>query len=1009
MRTSDRRSRNGRDRGEKPEKKSTFAYGLALTSACIVFALITLGAFGAAGGVVTDFLLGVFGYVFYAYIVIGICYGVILMLGKKPTVSRGIRLLYALALAAVIVMIHMFSSRAYAAGSYGEYLGSCYSGADTAAGWIGGLLLYFPTRIYVASEIICGLLLIGLIALLIVSQLDREIVFRARRPRSAKASSEEISSGTFVEEEQPDEEREMYNATVDGHRLSNKIGRTFVNRPTDYTPLERMEELPDDEMPERPEEGSEISDEVVDEALQVYQKKRRQALDALYTSRTVKKSDDDDMTPEERARSSWDKLYGKKDEKPDNVSGTATDPAVANEEIYRHYSNNERRRIMEENSRRLREQSERGFSSDTSEDDLLRDLDDIFSRVGSESGASGSDVVSDDISEAQTDTNAADPVDGSTVGKDEAEDLTSRNPEPLESFEDFLNKRSEEKRTEGSDPVREVKPVERKPVETKPVLPPVTPKPTPAPAVKPTVPTPAVPVPEKQPEVKPAKPVKRRPYIAPSVACLKDYNENIDGGLDFREKIESVETCLANFNIDAKVVNVVKGPTFSRLELEVPPGISVNKIPAHYNDLAMSLAVESLRIEAPIPKKKFCGIEIPNEHRGTVGLKALINSPEFNNTKKSGLYFALGKDIDGNCYVSDLTDFPHALVAGASGSGKSVCLNCMIVSLLYKYSPEDMRLILIDPKVVEFSVYKDLPHLLAPEILSDTNKMINALKWSIDEMERRYELLMTARVSNINQYNELAAKDKSVPKLPYIVIIVDEVADIMQSKSAKEFESLVKRLTAKARAAGIHMILATQRPSVDIITGTIKANLPTRVAFAVTSQVDSKTILDGAGADKLLGKGDMLYKLASKPHPVRVQSAFVDIAEVNAVVEEVVANNDRIYDEEIMKAFDYKEPEPEEHLAAASGGSPRSNSIESDPVFADAVREAIESGGISISMLQRRLSLGFPKAAKILDTMEKLGYISKQTPGNKQREVYITMEQFLEKYPENGSDGETDV
>ena len=751
---------------------------------------------------------------------------------------------------------------------------------------------------------------------------------------------------------------------------------------------------------EEPQDVDVISDKVVDEAIDNYKTRREIAKSKLYDGRRDQEyhSDSDALTPEERMRQSWERLYGKDENetarptaKSDNDASSFGDTSA-----YRPYDFNVRKKLIEENSRRERDRMSGSTHSSSSDSDIMKQFTDILD--SKPDGADRNDLFAD---RSGTDTIMPEPDEESKSAfdrdepkpeREEAEDLTSRNPEPLETFVDFLNNKKEDK----PEPVDEPKPE------------PPAPKPTPAPTPKPQ---PAPPAPKPQPvapvpKPEPPKPVKRKPYRPPQLMDLREYVENVDGGLDYDEKKASVESCLASFDIPAKVINIVKGPTFSRLEIDVPTGISVNKIPARYNDLKMALAVESLRIEAPIPRKRFCGIEIPNENRGTVGLKAVIDSPEFNAKKSTGLYFALGKDIDGNCYVSDLTSFPHALVAGGTGSGKSVCLNCMIASLLYKYSPDDLRLILIDPKMVEFDVYKDLPHLIVPEILSEIGKMINALKWSIEEMNRRYDEMRTLRASKIDEYNEIAVQ-RGMPKMPYILIIIDEVADIMQSKSAKEFESLVKTLTAKSRASGIHLVLATQRPSVDVITGTIKANLPTWIACAVTQQVDSKTILDMSGAERLLGKGDMLIKFSDKPNPVRIQGAFVTRKEIDAIVDEVVVNNDRIFDPEIAKAFDAKEAEPEDKPVASSSAGKGQSSLDSDPAFINALKLALENKGtdkgISVSMLQRKLSLGFPKAAKIVDYMEEQGYISPPLQGNK-REILITQDLFDEKY--GGSDAD---
>lgn len=1015
-----------KERQKTPSRGSGFANGLAIVSVFAVLCLILFGVFGKAGKIVTDFFTGVFGYSVYAYAIGGVFLGILTMLNKKRSVSGGIAALYCVAFFLVIAMIHMFSSRSYVTGGYGAYIKACYDSANTAGGWLFGLILYYPTKLYLFSQIFAALLLVGVIALLIVCQLNKEITFRARQFRFGSSKKQRNNARVQTtetyrsvpaqsEEEYPEyDEREIYNGDSEGRQLSNKFGKKRGSDPVDYVSFEDgiQEADANDYAPYYQKNESErttqysqnsvISDEVVDDALEVYNRRRRQeAMDKLYNKKdeSAKRSDVSD------AQSSWDILYGA----PKKRSSSPASSATSDKSIYEGYSNNSRLKNLDENLRRMREnenssdnsyvqdkdeESDYSYSSDNTSTQSESHEDDITTSL-----FNNLDKLLEDKDTESKDEKPKSMFTASMADFGEAEDKTERGDEPITGLTPSEHRQlSYEKPLEPPVQKTETKPFE--PV--KPVIPP-----KPVEPVRPQQPEQPVAKQEtaktQEPAPKPAKPVKHKPYVPPTIDCLKDYKEEIDSGVDFEEKIASVEQCLSDFGIDAKVVNVVKGPTFSRLELEVPPGISVNKIPQHYNDLAMCLAVESLRIEAPIPKKKYVGIEIPNERRGTVGLKPIINSAEFNKSKKSGLFFALGKDIDGESYVGDLTEFPHALVAGASGAGKSVCLNCMLVSMLYKYSPEDVRLILIDPKEVEFFKYEGIPHLLIPEILNSNEKIINALKWAIGEMNNRYSLLKTAFVSNIGEYNEMCLSHKDMQKIPYIVIVIDEAADIMQSKVGKEFEALVKTLTAKARAAGIHIIVATQRPSVDVITGTIKANLPTRIAFAVASSVDSKTILDYAGAEKLLRKGDMLYKLSTKPSPVRVQCAFIDAAEVLSVVEQVKNNNECYFDEEIQKAIDFVPAEEPETQVSSEGGN---SGGQSDAMFVEALRLAVEMRSISISMLQRKLFLGFPRAAKLLDMMEAKGYISKPSNGNKQREVLLSMEDFNNLYPEGGEGGQ---
>ena len=423
----------------------------------------------------------------------------------------------------------------------------------------------------------------------------------------------------------------------------------------------------------------------------------------------------------------------------------------------------------------------------------------------------------------------------------------------------------------------------------------------------------------------------------------------------------------------------------------MPPGISVKKILAHSDDIALALAAKGdIRIEAPIPGKSAVGVEVPNEQIATVSMREILESPEFINAK-SPLTFALGKDIAGSVKVCNLQKMPHLIVAGATNSGKSVCLNAIIISLIYKTSPDDVKLILVDPKRVEFSMYNQIPHLLIPNVITESDKAINAFSWAVNEMERRYNIFSEDKVRNLDEYNMLeGVKSGEKEKLPFIVIIVDEMADLMMT-AKKEAEEKIMRLAQKARAAGIHLILATQRPSVDVITGTIKANFPSRIAFSVTSFQDSRTILDQGGAEKLLGKGDMLYAPCDAAEPRRIQGCFVSGKEVEDIVEFVKQNNEVDFDSQIE--IDMNTPQNKSGSTAEGAG----HDDGFDSLMPEALKLVIENGQASISLIQRRLVVGYPRAARIIDQMERANFIS-GSDGSKPRTVYITMEKYEELF-----------
>lgn len=461
-------------------------------------------------------------------------------------------------------------------------------------------------------------------------------------------------------------------------------------------------------------------------------------------------------------------------------------------------------------------------------------------------------------------------------------------------------------------------------------------------------------------------------YKSPPTELLKDpIKTSGDSKQILLEKASKIEETLSSFGIDCRVVSINKGPTVTSFELEPPLGVKVSKIVNLSDDLALALASPDIRIEAPIPGKSLVGIEVPNSNKEMVFFKEIIDSDEFKNLS-SPLPLGLGKDIQGNTIVSSIEKMPHLLIAGATGSGKSVCINSIILSILFKSNPDDVKMILIDPKVVELGVYNDVPHLAIP-VVTNPKKASFALNWAITEMERRYKIFSNNYVKDIKSYNEKRSEE-DLEKLPYIVIIIDELSDLMMV-AAGEVEDAITRLAQMARACGIHLIIATQRPSVDVITGTIKANIPSRISFAVSSQIDSRTILDMSGAEKLLGRGDMLFLPSGKSKPIRIQGAFISDKEVENIVSYLKNKNESDYDKDIIENIE----KTTEQANKQSG---------TDELFNEAVKIVIEEDSASISMLQRRMKIGYARAGRIIDEMAEMGIISGYE-GSKPRKVLV--------------------
>ena len=496
---------------------------------------------------------------------------------------------------------------------------------------------------------------------------------------------------------------------------------------------------------------------------------------------------------------------------------------------------------------------------------------------------------------------------------------------------------------------------------------------------------------EKNDSEKVQEVVKNTDYKLPSLNLLKTVKNvnSKENEVRAKENIQKLEEVLKVFDISGKIVQVNIGPTVTQYELDLKAGTKVNKLLGIQREIALAMAAKDVRIQAPIPGKNTIGIELPNKVNSSVSFKEVLsNMPEIN--EKTLLAVGLGKDIMGKVKWCEINSTPHLLVAGSTGSGKSVCINCIIASILMRSKPDQVKLVLVDPKKVEFSMYNGIPHLLSP-VVTDAKKASIALKNIVHEMERRYELLEHTKNKNITAYNKYCETHTEYQKLPYIVVIIDELADLMLV-AAKEVEDSIMRITQMARAAGIHLIVATQRPSTDIITGVVKANIPSRISFAVSSQIDSRTILDMGGAEKLLGKGDMLFLPMGESIPMRVQGAYVSEEELQKLVDYTIGQQKAIYDETLT--IDRSESDSGRGVPDSDGYA--SNEEYDDPIYNEVVDFAVSAGKISASLIQRKFRLGYNRAARIIDLLEERGVIGPPN-GSKPREVLVKLEKQEEE------------
>ena len=481
-------------------------------------------------------------------------------------------------------------------------------------------------------------------------------------------------------------------------------------------------------------------------------------------------------------------------------------------------------------------------------------------------------------------------------------------------------------------------------------------------------------------------------YHYPPVELLRSGDgSSVDGTEEMRQNADRLSDTLQSFGIEAHIINVTRGPSVTRYELELSRGIKLSKVTNLADDIALSLGASGVRIAAIPDKISVVGIEVPNRIVSVVLARDVIDSPEFRKSK-SRISFAVGKDIGGNRIIGDIAKLPHMLIAGTTGSGKSVCMNSLIISLLYKAKPDEVKLIMVDPKMVELGVYNGVPHLLIP-VVTDPKKAAGALQWAVTEMMRRYRMMADAGVRDLESYNKIAEATEEQEKMPQIIVVIDELADLMLV-AAKEVEESICRVAQMGRAAGMHLVIATQRPSADVITGLMKANIPSRIAFAVASAMESRIILDTAGAEKLVGKGDMLYAPLGQSKPKRVQGCFITDAEVQSVVDYIKKNDSAQYSAEIQEDIERRAVQGGKGSpAAASAAMDEPEADAGDEMMPAAVEVLLETGQASVSMLQRRLKLGYARAARIMDELEEKGIVG-PFEGSKPRQMLITREQW---------------
>ncbi len=993
---------NGFGRGEKKDNegghsiftRETLGITLLLFSGLALLIVITRSLmFGEVGIAITAFLMGCLGYLTYPVLVLLILCSIQLFIGKTILPAKWTAWACGL-LSVVFLIVHLATSTAYLGNGYGAYLGGCFTAAQggvatsTGGGLIFGLIVY-PVQLVLSlagAYVIFSFALAVLLFLFLRATPARRLFAKSGQTQkpAAEGSRAPIATraypGTFEELPAPartapqswEERREqtavpppVYREEVsdEGRRTSRDI--LYANSPAENY-RQNLAYSADSRFNTQPRSNTlhlGVRGDGAQEGANSYQEDYTQATEQSQTNipRRVQTQTADfrggadlnyPQTPSYRAptRSEGASNPYRNDVEPSQAEQAAYDQPAYEQPSYAEPQYERDVQTPSEAPARteyLQEQTPPVSYRDT----FSRTQDEDFSV---EYGKEEPEAYSRDIEQAIPERSRA--VEGLRSSRDSVSELFD--DDTVEDEEEVLPEPTRSRAVEESRSSRMQ------------AL-----NPTPAPP-RPTPPPPRV----------------RKPYVRPSHDLFRTYDDRVNVSQEEIERNSAIIIdTLRGFRIEAEILKVTCGPTVTRYDIDIPADIQVSRVINRNEEIAMRLKAGNNVNIYPNSEVGAISIEVPNAHRSTIGLAAVLQAPEYVNGDPGSLMFALGKDVSGRTFTGNVVKMPHMLVAGTSGSGKSVCLNAMLVSLICKYSPEDLRLILVDPKRSEFAVYDGLPHLVINEIISDAQKTIMALNWAIKEMEDRYEKFRVKtmngeNVRDIKGYNNTLAEGES--KLPYIVIVVDELADLM-SVSKKDIESRIQRLTQKARAAGIHLILATQRPSVDVITGVIKGNLDTRIALRVSQEVDSRIILDESGAEKLLGNGDMLYHFGGKVQ--RLQGVYIADKEIQDIINDVKQKNESFFDDSISDYINNPAPSSGNAAGAQDGGSV-------DPKYITALATVVSLGTASISLIQRKLGVGYNHAGKIIEWMDAMGYISPFDGKAKARTVLLSKEEFEEKY-----------